>query len=120
MQWAGKQFTQIKRLFQQPKPGGAEDVQIPAAQVQVANDARSKERLRMEAIDLQRQLDALVSGFEATAVNGAWVQRFIDLHQQHMEIGCRLEDGTVNINAEVKRLPLGDRGGAAGRMSRPS
>lgn len=29
-------------------------------------------------------------------------------------IGCRLEDGTVNINAEVKRLMLGCRGMAIG------
>eukprot|EP00434_Breviolum_minutum_P031436 symbB.v1.2.027804.t2/scaffold2878.1/size68218/2 len=110
MQWAGKQFNQFKRFFQ--KPPNLEEEQIPYAQV--ANDARSKDRLRLEAQELQRQLDALVSGFEATAVNGAWVQRFIDLHQQHMEIGCRLEDGTVNINAEVKRLMLVCRGMAIG------
>eukprot|EP00913_Durusdinium_trenchii_P001793 g1661.t1 len=112
MQWTGKQFNQFKRLFQ-PKPSPSETEQQATTAPQASNDTRSKEHLRLEAQQLQGQLDALVSDLEATAVNGVWVQRFIDIHQQRMEIGCRLEDGTVNVNAEVKRLRGEDLTGAS-------
>ncbi|CAE7812743.1 unnamed protein product, partial [Symbiodinium necroappetens] len=98
MQWAGKQ---LKRFFQ-PKPAD-ESPRRPTAEAH-PQESRTKGQLKEEAVRLKSQLDALTAGLEVSVVNGTWVQRFIDLHQQHLEIGCRLEDGTVNVQAEVKRL----------------
>ncbi|CAE8636847.1 unnamed protein product, partial [Polarella glacialis] len=64
----------------------------------------SKPAMRAEAAKLLVQLNAMTDEIDKVLVDGSWVQRFIDIHQRHIEIGCQLDDGSVNVDGEVVRL----------------
>eukprot|EP00434_Breviolum_minutum_P022763 symbB.v1.2.020082.t1/scaffold1588.1/size110444/2 len=60
-----------------------------------------------EATALRHRLEVLARNLETgegEAVDHAWVQRFVAAHTRLMELGCRLEAGFLDLDAEVQRL----------------
>ncbi|CAJ1376347.1 unnamed protein product [Effrenium voratum] len=60
-----------------------------------------------EATALKHRLEVLAKNLdtgEGEAVDYDWVQRFVAAHTRLVELGCRLEGGLVNVDAEVHRL----------------
>ncbi|CAK8995445.1 unnamed protein product [Durusdinium trenchii] len=60
-----------------------------------------------EATALKHRLDVLARNLdscEGELVDHAWVQRFVAAHTRLVELGCRLEGGFVDVDAEVQRL----------------
>eukprot|EP00435_Cladocopium_sp_Y103_P051700 s1430_g16.t1 len=59
------------------------------------------------ATALRHRLDILARHLEmgeGEAVDHAWVQRFVAAHTRLVELGCRLEEGFVDVDSEVERL----------------
>lgn len=60
-----------------------------------------------EATALRHRLEILARHLEmgeGEAVDHAWVQRFVASHTRLVELGCRLEEGFVDVDSEVERL----------------
>ncbi|OLP91449.1 hypothetical protein AK812_SmicGene26863 [Symbiodinium microadriaticum] len=60
-----------------------------------------------EATALRHRLEVLARNLdsgEGEEVDKDWVHRFVTSHQRLVELGCRLEAGFVDIDAELRRL----------------
>ncbi|CAE7027676.1 unnamed protein product [Symbiodinium sp. CCMP2592] len=60
-----------------------------------------------EATALRHRLEVLarhLDSGEGEEVDKDWVHRFVTSHQRLVELGCRLEAGFVDIDAELRRL----------------
>ncbi|CAE6941408.1 unnamed protein product [Symbiodinium natans] len=63
-----------------------------------------------EATALRHRLEVLVRNLdsgEGEEVDKDWIHRFVTSHQRLVELGCRLEAGFVDIDAELRRLQVG-------------
>ncbi|CAK0871093.1 unnamed protein product [Prorocentrum cordatum] len=72
------------RLKQMLRPGQHGD--------EASTPTSRKAALQAEAAQLKGVLEEMTNGIDSASVDGTWVQRFVELHQRYIEVGCHLGD----------------------------
>ncbi|CAL1127759.1 unnamed protein product [Cladocopium goreaui] len=100
------------RLLKSP-PSVMREPTILASALTAAPVAPPWSAQHAEATALRHRLEILARHLEmgeGEAVDHAWVQRFVASHTRLVELGCRLEEGFVDVDSEAV---MGDGSGAA-------